>query len=138
MTSAPVLGADTNVLVRFVTSDDAVQSPMTLKLFTDTVNQPIRVCVVALVELVWVLNKGKHWPMEEVFSACAALLNSADFDFEERDLVVRALHEAQSAGCDLADAIIALSNHRAGCEATVTFDVGAQALEHMIPVEQRL
>lgn len=137
-TSGSVLGVDTNVLVRFVTRDDPLQSPKTLQLFTDAANQPIRICVIALVELVWVLHKGKRWPMTEVFDACDALLNSSDFEFEERELVVRALDDARQAGCDLADTLIALFNQRAGCESTATFDGNAQGLALMIPVEQRL
>ena len=133
-TSASVLGADTNVLVRFVTRDDAVQSPQSRDLITDRANQPIRICVVALVELVWVLTKGKRWPIDDVFAACGALLNSGDFEFEERELVIHALEDARNARCDLADALIALFNKRAGCVATATFDGNAQRLEHMTPV----
>ncbi len=131
-----MLGADTNVLVRFLTRDDPVQSPIAKHLFTDAANQPIRICVIALVELIWVLNRGKRWPMEDVLAACAGLLNSSDFEFEEREMVVRALNEAQDVGCDLADALIALSNYRAGCDSTVTFDVNAQKLALMRPAEQ--
>ena len=138
MMSESVLGADTNVLVRFITRDDPVQSPKTRQLFTDAANQPIFVCVIALVEMVWVLHKGKRWPMDKVFDACLELLNSNDFEFEEREMVIRALDESQQAGCDLADALIALFNHRAGCESTATFDGDAQRLALMTPVEQRL
>lgn len=129
-----MLGADTNVLVRFVTRDDPLQSPQSRDLITNVDNQPIRICVVALVEFVWVLTKGKRWPIDDVFGACGALLSSSDFEFEERELVIRALEDAQNARCDLADALIALFNKRAGCVATATFDVDAQGLEHMIPV----
>ena len=129
-----MLGVDTNVLVRFVTRDDPVQSPQSRDFITASTNQPIRICVIALVELVWVLTKGKRWPIDEVFEACGALLNSSDFEIEERELVIRALEDAQNAGCDLADALIALFNKRAGCVATATFDVDAQGLEHMTPV----
>jgi predicted nucleic-acid-binding protein len=129
-----VLGADTNVLVRFLTRDDPMQSPQSLRLFADAANQPIRICVIALVELVWVLNRGKRWPMDQVFAACGELLDSNAFEMEERDLVVRALEAARDAQCDLADALIALFNRRAGCEATATFDVDAQRLDFMVPV----
>jgi predicted nucleic-acid-binding protein len=138
MMSGSVLGADTNVLLRFVTRDDPIQSPKTRQLFTDVANQPIRICVIALVEMVWVLHKGKRWPMSEVLAACLELLNSSDFEFEEREMVIRAIDEAQQAGCDLADALIALFNHRAGCESTATFDGQAQGLALMTPVEQLL
>lgn len=133
-----MLGADTNVLVRFVTRDDPVQSPQARRLFTNGANQPIRICVIALVEMVWVLHKVKRWPLSDVLGACRDLLNSTDFEFEERDVVVRAIDDAEQAGCDLADALIALFNHRAGCESTVTFDSGATRLPLMMSAEEHL
>ena len=136
--SVSVLGADTNVLVRYFTRDDAVQSPQTRQLLSKPGNQPIRICIIALVELVWVLTKVKRWPMVDVFALCRGLMQSADFDIEEDELVALALDDAEVAGCDLADALIALMNARAGCESTATFDENAQRLERMIPVEQRL
>jgi predicted nucleic-acid-binding protein len=122
------------VLVRFLTRDDPTQSPQSLRLFTDAANRPIRICVIVLVELVWVLTKGKRWPMDEVHAACRQLLDSSDFEMEERDLVLRALENAREAQCDLADALIVLFNQRAGCTATATFDVNAQRLDGMAPV----
>lgn len=136
--SASVLGADTNVLVRYLTRDDPIQSPQTLRLLTDAGNQPIRICVIALVELVWVLTKVKRWPLGDVFTTCRGLLQSADFEIEDHELVARALDDAEAAQCDLADALIALSNERAGCEVTATFDADAQRLERMVSVERRL
>ncbi len=133
-----MLGADTNVLVRFVTRDDPSQSPQSLRLVTRARNQPIRICLVAMVELVWVLNKVKRWPAREVFEACRRLLEAADFDVEDRNIVAAALDDAQAAGCDLAHAVIALMNERAGCEATATFDEDAQRLDRMVAVDARL
>jgi predicted nucleic-acid-binding protein len=133
-----VLGADTNVLVRFLTGDDRVQSPQSFSVITSARNQPIHICLVALVELAWVLGKAKRWPQRDVFNACRQLLESRDFAVEERELVLGALGEAEEAGCDLADAIIAILNERAGCDATATFDEDAQRLRRMVPVEARL
>jgi predicted nucleic-acid-binding protein len=133
-----VLGADTNLLVRFVTGDDPTQSPQSLQLVTKDSNQPIHICIVALVEMVWVLTKVKRRPIQEVLNVCRDLIMSSNFRVEQDDLVARAIEDAATAGCDLADALIALVNQKAGCEATATFDTAAQRLEHMVPVERRL
>lgn len=134
-TSAFVLGVDTNVLVRFFTRDDEVQAEQARRIITSAQNQPIRISVIALVELVWVLTKVKRWPQSEVFAACGGLLQSDDFIVEEAALIEQSLIEAQRAACDLADAVIAAMNARAGCRTTVTFDLDAQALAGMTPAE---
>ncbi len=134
-TSAFVLGVDTNVLVRFLTRDDPVQSEIARSIITAAENQPIHISLVALVELVWVLTKLKRWPRPDVFEACRDLLRSEDFLIESSSLVEQCLLEAQNARCDLADALIAAVNIRAGCATTVTFDHDAQALAGMTAAE---
>ncbi|MDR3474476.1 MAG: type II toxin-antitoxin system VapC family toxin [Devosia sp.] len=133
-----MLGADTSVLVRFLTRDDPKQSPQSRELIAGRANQPIHVSLVALVELVWVLVKVKRRPRTAVLETCRDLLASATFRFEEPELVARAIENAMGADCDLADALIALLNQRAGCEATATFDTKALGLTQMVAVEDRL
>jgi predicted nucleic-acid-binding protein len=133
--SAFVLGVDTNVLVRYFTLDDARQAELARQILTASQNRPIRVCLVVLVELVWVLTKVKHWPQKDVFEACRGLLHSSDFSVEESELAEQCLNEAEQARCDLADALIAVMNARAGCTTTVTFDHDAQHLAGMTAPE---
>lgn len=130
-----MLGVDTNVLVRFLTRDDAVQAGRAHAIITAPKNQPIHVGLIVLVELVWILTKVKRWPSPDVFSACSGLLQSPDFAVEEAALVEQCLADADRADCDLADALIAAMNARAGCRTTVTFDRDAQALARMTPAE---
>ena len=137
-TSAFVLGADTNVLVRFITRDDAKESPEALALISAANNQPIRICLIALVELAWVLTKVKKQPWPEVFRVCRELLTNDSFEIERPELAEMAISRAESAGCDLADSLIALLNSEAGCETTATFDRRAQRLEQMTPVVDRI
>ncbi|WP_158409623.1 PIN domain-containing protein [Devosia psychrophila] len=133
--SAFVLGVDTNVLVRFLTRDDETQAEHALRIITTPQNQPIRVSLVVLVELVWVLTKVKRWPSKDVFEACRGLLRSSDFFVEQGETVEECLSDAQLAGCDLADALIGVMNARAGCTTTVTFDREAQKLSYMTAAE---
>lgn len=137
-TSVSVLGVDTNVLVRFVTRDDPMQSPQSRDLITRDVNQPIYVNLIALVELVWVLSKVKRLPLDVIYGACRGFLENETFRVERADLARLAIDAAERAGCDLADALIALTNAEAGCQTTATFDVDAQSLDLMVPVEDRI
>jgi predicted nucleic-acid-binding protein len=137
-TSAFVLGADTNVLVRFLTRDDADEAPQALALISNTANQPIRVCLIALVELVWVLTKVKKQSWPEVFRICRELMANSRFEIERPELAEKAISSAEAAGCDLADSLIALLNAEAGCETTATFDHRAQRLDDMAAVAERI
>lgn len=130
-----VLGVDTNVLVRFLTRDDAVQSETARNILTSRENQPIHISLVALVELVWVLTKLKRWSRRDVFEVCRDLLRSGDFVIESAALVEQCLLEAENAKCDFADALIAAVNMRAGCATTVTFDHDARTLAGMTAAE---
>ena len=130
-TSVSVLGVDTNVLVRFLTRDDAVQAEQARHIITSPHNQPIHIGLIVLVELVWVLTKLKRWPRADVYAACSSLLRSDDFVIEDASLVGQCLLDAEQASCDLADALIAAINARAGCLTTVTFDRDAQKLAGM-------
>lgn len=130
-----MLGVDTNVLVRFLTRDDEAQAEQAHRLITAAQNQPIYISLIVLVELVWVLTRLKRWPRADVYAACGGMLRSDDFVVEEGVLVEQCLLDAARAGCDLADALIAAMNARAGCVTTVTFDRDAQALAGMMPAE---
>ena len=138
MTSVAVLGVDTNILVRFFSRDDAIQSEQARTLITKAQNQPIHISLIALVELVWVLRRVKRWPLGDVLSLCDNLLLSPDFLVEDGVLVEQSLRDAELANCDLADALIARINLRAGCPTTVTFDQDAQRLPTMTPAETYL
>lgn len=130
-----MLGVDTNILVRFITRDDPVQAELAHRIITDRRHHPLYVSLIVIVELVWVLRKVKRWPAADVFDVCHQLLQSSDFAVEQAELVEQALEEAAVAGCDLADALIALMNIGAGCVTTVTFDQDARKLAGMAPAE---
>jgi len=50
------------------------------------------------------------------------LLNTALFEFEDRELLFGAVDAYRNGAGDFADYVIGLRNARAGCENTVTFD----------------
>ena len=132
-----MLGIDTNVLVRFLAEDDALQTPQAIRALSAARNQPIYVGRVVAAETFWVLTKVKKFPRQSVIDALRGVFASVDFKTEAEDIMMRALDDCERVGCDFADALIALENQKAGCEATLTFDVGALALDTMIPLASR-
>ena len=70
------LTADTNVLVRAVTGDDARQSKIAQAALSGA--EAVVVTLAALCELVWVLSRGHKIALAEVAEAIRRLVNSAN------------------------------------------------------------
>jgi predicted nucleic-acid-binding protein len=118
-----VIALDTNVLVRYLTQDDPVQSPLAaIAIAGLTTERQGYVTLVSTAELAWVLQRADGMSRDSLFQSMRELLETQELVFEDADLVARALHVADAAGCDLADALIALRGARAGCTSTITFD----------------
>jgi predicted nucleic-acid-binding protein len=121
-----VIGLDTNVLVRYVMQDDPRQSPRATRLMDSLAPQaPGYVSLVVLVELVWVLRGNYGLARGQVATVLETLLRSKELLVERAESVAQALQRFESAGADLADALIERIAAASGCEATYTFDAGA-------------
>ena len=121
-----MIGLDTNVLVRYIMQDDPKQSLKASK-FIESLGEPDRgyIGLVTVVELVWVLSACYDLTREQIAQALDALLRTKHFVVEHADQVVRALRVYKASKADFADCLIERSAAQAGCEKTVTFDVGA-------------
>ena len=127
-----MIGLDTNLLVRYLTADDPVQSPMAKRLIESlTQAEPGFISLVVLVETHWVLRQTYHYGLEEVHRVIGSLLDAAEFTIDQADLVRAALVEAAATAHELPDALIAVGGTRAGCRSTYTFDKKASALAGM-------
>ena len=118
-------GLDTNILVRFLTADDASQSEAARRLVEDAESHGERLHVSALVlaELVCVLRGTRYGcSRTEVADALAALLDATVFEIQDRDLVRRAAAAFRTGPADFSDYLIGEIDRRAGCTATLTFD----------------
>jgi predicted nucleic-acid-binding protein len=115
--------ADTNVLVRALTGDDARQSKAAQAELASA--DLVALTVPALCELVWVLSKGYRVPSAEIAEALRLLMNGANV------VVNRPAAEAGlarlEAGGDFADGAIAFEGSWLGAEVFVSFD--KQAVE---------
>jgi predicted nucleic-acid-binding protein len=119
-----VIGLDTNILVRYLTQDDPVQS----RIASDVIERRLRganpgfVSVVAMVEMVWVLSRAYRVPAPDVASAVERLLQVEALEVESAPAVFVAMIALKEGVGSFADALIAELGARAGCEHTLTFD----------------
>jgi len=119
-----MIGLDTNILVRYLTQDDPVQS----RTATDVIERrlteenPGFVSVVAMVEMVWVLDRAYGFSGAEIAAAVERLLQSEVLAVEHEQEVFTAMIAMKQGQGSFADAVIAALGAKAGCSCTVTFD----------------
>jgi predicted nucleic-acid-binding protein len=120
-----VRGLDTNVLLRALTGDDPVQSPLASSLLAEAEanGEQFHVSTTVLCELVWALRGGAYRQGRDVIvQALEALLASTVFALQHRDLVRRALDDYREGPGDFADYLIGWQDDAAGCAGALTFD----------------
>ncbi len=113
-------GIDTNILVRYLTQDDATQFTAALRLLTKK-DAVFFVSDLALAELDWVLSGVYNWSKDEIAETIARLLTVHNLIFENEDRIRAALRAVRQ-GADLADVIIAAHCREHGCARFATFD----------------
>lgn len=121
-----MIGLDTNVLVRYIMQDDARQSPKATTLMESlTTDAPGFVSLVSIVELGWVLAAAYGLSREQVVQALELLLRTKEIVIDHGEQVSQALRAFKTSSADFADCLIERSAAGAGCDRTMTFDVGA-------------
>lgn len=133
-----MLGIDTNVLIRFLTLDDEVQTPIAQKVLADPRHHPIYLSMLVLAEAYNIMTKVKKHPPAAVLEGYQLLLRSPALKIERPDMVAKAIENAGQTKAGFSDALIALQNAEARCAATATFDYRATRLDGMSPVEDYL
>jgi predicted nucleic-acid-binding protein len=116
--------ADTNVLVRAVTEDHALQSKAAQAALKAA--ELVAIPIPSLCELVWVLSQGYKIPPRDIAEAIRRLINGANV------VVNRPAAEAGlallEAGGDFADGVIAFEGNWLGADTFVSFDKKAVKL----------
>ena len=119
-----VHGIDTNVLVRFLTRDDAAQFRRVREFLEARFAEgdPVFVSVIVLCETVWVLRSAYRTPRREVAGALERLLGASGLVIEDRDQVAAAALAYRHGPGDFADYLLGERNRAAGCVSTATLD----------------
>jgi predicted nucleic-acid-binding protein len=116
--------ADTNLLVRALTGEDARQSKAAKAELANA--DLVALTVPALCELVWVLSKGYRIPSPEIAQALRLLMNGANV-VVNRPAAEAGLAQLEAGG-DFADGAIAFEGSWLGAEMFVSFDKQAVKL----------
>ena len=118
-----MIGLDTNVLVRYLAQDEPAQSAAATQLIEGfTAEAPGFISTVTLVETAWVLARAYRTTRPDIAAVIEGLLRAQDLVVEQSETHYLALGTYQTTTADYADAVIAQTGKRAGCDETVTFD----------------
>jgi predicted nucleic-acid-binding protein len=118
-----MIGLDTNILVRYLTQDDPVQSPQATQIIERklTEENPGFVSIVAMVETVWVLDRAYGLGTHEIAAAVERMLQIDVLVVENEQEVFTAMIALKEGQSSFADAVIAALGARASCFYTLTF-----------------
>lgn len=111
-----MLAADTNILVRLMTWDDAVQSPLAKQLFA---TEHVFIGTSVILETEWVLRRTYRFPTAQRSSALRSLIGLPGVSVDRPATIAAAL-DLMDGGMDLADALHLQA--AAGCDAMISFD----------------
>jgi predicted nucleic-acid-binding protein len=125
-----MIGLDTNVLIRYLTQDDPVQSAKATEVIERrlTAKNPGFVSVVAMVETVWILDRAYSLTAQEISTVVERLLQIEVLAIENEQEVFTAMVALKQGRGSFSDALIAEFGVRAGCSRTLTFDQKALRL----------
>jgi len=125
-----MIGLDTNILVRYLTQDDPLQSAKATELIERRLSEenPGFVSLVAMVETAWVLERSYGLAEVEVAAAVERLLQADVLVVESEQEVFTAMIALKQRRGSFADALIGALGVKAGCSLTVTFDQKALRL----------
>jgi predicted nucleic-acid-binding protein len=130
-----MIGLDTNVIVRYLTQDDPVQSRKATELIEHrlTVETPGFISIVAMAETVWVLDRTFNQSPREIAATIERMLQIEVLLIEHEQEVFTAMIALREKRGDFADALIGALGAKAGCKYTLTFDQKALRLSDFQP-----
>jgi predicted nucleic-acid-binding protein len=103
-----MIGLDTNVLVRYIADDDALQSAVAARIIESFSSEsPGYVPVVVVAEVVWVLQFSYRFSKQEIVEVLEKLLRSSELLVENAEIVDRALRAFRASRADFPDCLIA-------------------------------
>jgi predicted nucleic-acid-binding protein len=119
-----VIGLDTNVLVRYLTQDDAQQAAKANAVVAEAASGGGRCYIdpIVLCELTWVLREAYERPKADLIKTLDLMLATRQFEIGDKDAVRQAVEAYRTGRADFADYLIGGRNLAAGCGETVTFD----------------
>lgn len=124
-------GLDTNVLIRYFTQDDPIQSRKATAIVERrlTPESPGFVSLVTMVEIVWVLASVYEQTGPQIAGVVERMLQADSLFVQNEQEVFTAAQALKSGHAAFADALVGASGEWAGCRSTLTFDKKAARLK---------
>lgn len=119
-----MIAIDTNLLVRLLVQDDAVQGAAVEALLRKT-GESGQTCFISdlvLCEMEWVLQSCYKAPRSRVLSSVEELLDQHLLDFEDRGRLRKVAQAYQRGKAELSDYLIGAKSQASGATPTYTFD----------------
>jgi len=131
MIGPEMIGLDTNILVRYIAQDDAVQSPVATQIIEHrlTEEHPGYISLVTMAETVWVLDRSYGLSAAEIAAAVERILQTDVLFVQNEQEVFTAMVALKTGAGSFSDGLIGALGRRAGCAATLTFDKKARRLK---------
>lgn len=120
-----MIGLDTNVIIRYLTQDDSIQSPLSNKIISDSIDKGelLWISHITLAETVWVLERSYKISKVELMDIINILLQTQELVLENRDVVWHALQDYKDCkSVGFVDCLIGRQNISNDCVFTYTFD----------------
>jgi predicted nucleic-acid-binding protein len=126
-----MIGLDTNILVRYVAQDDAIQSPQATQIIEHqlTEERPGFISLVTMVETVWVLDRVYGLSSHEIATAVERILQADTLLVQNEQEAFTAMIALKTGAESFSDALIGALGVWAGCTVTLTFDKKAKRLK---------
>ena len=117
-------GLDTSILIRYLTQDDAVQSPRANEIIEQKMSaeNPGFISLVTVAEVAWVLRSRYKATRDEIGTALERLLRSDSLRIQNEQQVYEAMLALNAGEGSFADALICALGSWAGASSTLTFD----------------
>jgi len=130
-----MIGLDTNILVRYIAQDDPAQSAKAAALIERrlTAENPGFISLVAMAEIVWVLDRAYGLDDQEIAAVVERILQIDVLVVESEQEVFAAMIALKEGAGSFAGALIGALGAKAGCAHTLTFDRKALRLPDYAP-----
>ena len=119
-----MIGIDTNVLVRYITQDDELQSGLAAEFIESYCSSGKKIFVNHLVicELAWVLKKCYKLSKPKTINVIEHILQISQFSIENVQVIWQALTDYKRGSANFADYVVGRTNIFNNCDETITFD----------------
>jgi len=115
---------DTNVLIRYVTQDDAAQYRLACDMVAGAITsgQPAVVTLLVILESEWVLRSAYQYDKAQIIAIFSDLLVSKNLFIEDETVLVQALRLWETRAVNFANCLILAKSLAMGCSEMFTFD----------------